>query len=226
VLRLAGPNPTATELATIVERLAALFRRLERPATKPLNGLFGELFVIWRSSDPAYALAAWRTDAEARFDFSVGDVRLDVKTASGRMRTHICSYDQCNPPDGTIALAASLFAERAPGGLSLGTLVDEIEDLAGDDPALALKLREVTAGTLGTSLNESLQATFDIALADSSLELYDLRSVPALRDPLAIGVSDVHFRSDFSLATPLDGSAAVGNQSLQRLLPRALVRSD
>lgn len=222
VLRLAGANPAPADLATIVHRLAALFRRLERPATRPLNGLFGELFVIWRSSDPAYALAAWRTDVEARFDFSVADVRLEVKTASGRMRTHTCSYDQCNPPGGTVAIAASLFAERSPGGLSLGAIVDEIDDAVGADATLALKLREVTAATLGASLNESLQTTFDIALADSSLEVYDLRSVPALRDPLAMGVSDVHFRSDFSLAAPLQSAAAVSSDALRRLLPRGL----
>jgi len=218
VLRLAGPSPAPGVLAIIVQRLAALFRRLERPATRSLNGLFGELFVIWRSSDPAYTLAAWRTDVEARFDFSVADVRLDVKTASGRMRTHICSYDQCNPPDGTVAIAASLFTERSPGGLSVGAIVDEIEDAVGNDAALALKLREVTAATLGATLTESMRATFDIALADSSLELYDLRGVPALRDPLAMGVSDVHFRSDFSLATPLD-DLPVSGDSLRRLVP-------
>jgi hypothetical protein len=222
VLRLAGPNAAPAGIATIVQRLAALFRRLERPATRPLNGLFGELFVIWRSSDPAYALAAWRTDAEARFDFTVDHVRLDVKTASGRKRTHTCAYDQCNPPDGTVAIAASLFVERSPGGLSLGAIVDEIEDAVAGDAALALKLREVTAATLGASLNESLQATFDIALADSSLELYDLRNVPALRDSLPTGVSDVHFRSDFSLAAPLDNTASVSSDPLRRLLPRGL----
>lgn len=220
VLRLAGPDPALGDLATIVQRLAALFRRLERPAARELNGLFGELFMIWRSGDPAYALAAWRTDSEARFDFSVADVRLDVKTASGRMRTHTCSYDQCNPPARTIAIGASLFAERSPGGLSLNAMIEEIEAGIGDDAALSLKLREVIAATLGASLNESLRTTFDIALADSSLELYDFRSVPALRDPLTIGVSDVHFRSDFSLAQPLDSSAISGADTLRKLLPR------
>ena len=40
---------------------------------------------------------------------------------------------------------------------------------------------------------------FDTKLADSSFRLFDLREVPAIRDPLPNGVSDVHFRSDLSV---------------------------
>jgi hypothetical protein len=55
-------------------------------------------------------MRAWRIDDRGRFDFSDGDVRLEVKTASSRIHAHSFSYEQCNPPAGTIAVVASLLA--------------------------------------------------------------------------------------------------------------------
>src|SRR5207302_791122 len=127
----------------------------------------------------------------ARFDFSDGDVRLDVKATSGRLRTHTFSYEQCNPPPGTIAVVASLLIEQAAGGMPLQTIIDEIGTRIAAHPDLLLKLHEVAAGTLGASLNEALALRFDIKLAQSSLRFFSLEAVPAIRGPLPAGISDV-----------------------------------
>ena len=166
-------------------------------------GLFGELYLIWRSADPVRTLAAWRIDEVARFDFSDGEFRLDVKAAGGRVRAHTCSYEQCNPPFGTTAVAASLFVERVAAGLSLRSLIEQIEAVVGQRADLALKLHEIVAATLGRSLGDALESTFDVPLADGSLLFFDLRDVPAIRESLPANVSDVHFRSDFSGTTPI-----------------------
>jgi len=220
VLRLVGSQPEQHSVAAAVNRLAAMFHKMQKPPTRPVNGLFGELYLLWRSASPVRALMAWRIDETARFDFAEGQARLDVKTSSGRVRAHTCSYDQCNPPDGTTALAASLFVERLPGGLSLRSLIEEIDTAIGGRADLALKLREVVAATLGATLNDALNVTFDVPLADASLLFFDLREVPGIRGPLPPGVSDVHFRSDFSGATPLPVEALVAaNPQLCHLLP-------
>ena len=193
-----GATPGLRQVASAVHRLAAIFQRAENPPARPVNGLFGELHLIWRSRNPAKAVAAWRLDDTARFDFSDGNIRLDVKATGGRLRTHTFSYEQCNPPHGTVAIAASLFVERAPGGVSLRFLLESIMAKTAGHSDLALKLHEVVAGTLGTSMNEALTITFDAKLADSSLKFFNLSEVPALRGALPGGVSDVHFRSDLS----------------------------
>ena len=81
---------------------------------------------------------------------------MDVKTTNGRIRAHSFSYEQCNPPPGTIAVAASLFVERAAGGVSLRELVLEVERLAGSSTELVLKLHDIVTGTLGNALPEAL----------------------------------------------------------------------
>ena len=203
IMRHLGDSPPRSAVASAVQRLASIFQSIRRPPVRSLNGLFGELFLISRSRNPLRAVAAWRIDDSARFDFSVGDIRLDVKTCTGRLRQHTFSYDQCNPPPGTEAVVASLMAERVPGGLTLADMIAGIEARIAADEDLVLKLHEIVAVTLGTSLSESLVVTFDARLAESSMLFFDLRVIPAVRDLLTPGVSDVRFSSDLSGQSPL-----------------------
>ena len=88
LIRHLGDTPSRTDLAAAVQRIASIFQSLRKPSVRSLNGLFGELFLISRSHSPSHAVAAWRINDNARFDFSVGDIRLDVKTSTGRLRQH------------------------------------------------------------------------------------------------------------------------------------------
>jgi hypothetical protein len=203
IVRLLGAQPTRAAIAGAINRLALIFQRLQSPPSRPVNGLLGELFLIRQCHNPILTLAAWRTQDVSRFDFSAGDIRLDVKTTNGRIRAHSFSYEQCNPPTGTTAIAASLFVERLAGGVSLRELILEVERLAGSSTELVMKLHDIVAGTLGNSLPEALSIRFDRRLAASSLQFYDLNAIPAIRGDLPAGVRDVHFRSDLSAAAAI-----------------------
>lgn len=91
VMRMLGDRPTRQAVFAAVNRLVAIFRRAQSVPARSVNGLFGELYLIWRSESPLKAVAAWRLDETARFDFTSGDVRLDVKAAGGRLRAHTFS---------------------------------------------------------------------------------------------------------------------------------------
>jgi hypothetical protein len=203
ILRILGAQPTRAAIAGTVNRLALIFQRLQNPPSRSVNGLFGELFLIRQSRHPVRVLGAWRIQDNSRFDFSAGDIRLDVKTTNGRIRVHSFSYEQCNPPPGTIAVAASLFTERIAGGVSLRELVLEVERLAESNTELVMKLHGIVAGTLGNALPESLSIRFDQRLAAASLQFYDLKAIPAIRGDLPAGVGDVRFWSDLSSAAAI-----------------------
>jgi Putative PD-(D/E)XK family member, (DUF4420) len=221
IVQMGGDNPTRPQVASAVNRLAAIFQKMQKPPSRPLNGLFGELYILWRSGNAVRAVNAWRLDDTARFDFSDGDVRLDVKATTGRLRVHTFSYEQCNPPPGTIAVVASLHVEQAAGGMALRSIVDEIGARIAAQPDLLLKLHEVVVATLGTTLNEALALRFDIRLAQSSLKLFRLDDVPAIRGPLPLGISDVHFRSDLSALSPVTVQSLVDRDPIfWDLLPR------
>ena len=203
ILRVVGDRPTQRAVSSAVHRLAAIFQKTKNPPARTVNGLFGELYLISLSSNPVRTLTAWRVDETARFDFVDGAVRLDVKVTGGRMRTHIFSYEQCNPPVGTTAVAASMFVERVSRGSTLQSLIDDIVAKVSSHFDLMFKLHEVIAATLGSSLNEAMAMAFDEKLAESSLRFFNLACVPAIRRSLPEGVSEVHFRSDLSAAHTL-----------------------
>lgn len=220
LLRILGPNPTRVAISEAVSKFAHIFQRMQSPAARSVNGLFGELFLIRQCRNPFQALAAWRLQDTSRFDFNTGSVRLDVKTASGRQRIHTFSYDQCNPPSGTTAIAASFFVEQAAGGISLQEIVREVEGLVATNTELVLKLHDTVAETLGRSLREALSIRFDQRLSASSLQFFDLRSVPAIRSEPPPGVSDIHFRSDLSSTPQADLRALLEREpSLANFLP-------
>lgn len=222
VLRIVGDRPAQHTVASAVHRLAAIFQKTQKPPARTVNGLFGELYLIYRSTNPVRTLAAWRTDETARFDFVEGDVCLDVKATTGRVRAHSFSYEQCNSPPNTLSIVASMFVERVSRGITLRTLIDDILAVVASDMDLALKLHEVTAATLGTSIKEAMELAFDVTLTDTSLRFFNLADVPSIRGPLPAGVSDVRFRSDLSALEDLSVQALINLDPIFRdLLPQS-----
>ena len=221
VVRMVGDEPGQRAVGSAVHRLAEIFQKIQKPPARTVNGLFGELYLISRSANPAKALTAWRVDETSRFDFVDGAARLDVKTASGRVRHHIFSYEQCNPPTGTIAIVASMFVERVSLGLTLRLLVDEIATIVASQLDLVLKLHDVTASTLGNSLSEAMAVAFDENIARSSLRFFGLTDLPAIRCPLPMGVSDVCFCSDLSISKAVSVVSLIEREpTFLDLLPR------
>lgn len=203
IIRHSGDAPSHSSIAAAVKRIASIFQSIREPSGRSLNGLFGELYLIWRSKSPAHLVNAWRINNTARFDFAAGDLRLDVKVCSGRVRKHVFSYEQCNPTSNATAVLASMMIERIPGGATVANLIEDIEARISHDEDLILKLHEVIASTLGVSLNESLSVHFDLHLAENSIEFYDLREIPAVKESLQPGVTNVHFESDLTGDTPI-----------------------
>ena len=203
IVHIVGANPTLQQIFDAVGRLVDLFRQLTRPASRSLVGLIGELFTIYRSRNPEIAVRAWRRSDDDRFDFAIDDVRLEVKATGDRVRAHNFSSEQCQPPPGTVGVLASLFVERSGGGMSLMDLLNDIVMRLDGNDDLVLKVQETVAATLGETMTIALTTRFDDVLAQSSLKLYELSTIPAIRDDIPSEVTQVHFRSDLSRSPTL-----------------------
>lgn len=192
-----GPNPTAATVAAVVDRLVDLFQRLAKTPRKNMVGLAGELLVIRAATDPASAVRAWRVDQDELYDFAAGSLRLDAKATTTDRRAHEVSFEQANPPPHTTGLLSSFVVQPAAGGFSLAELVSDIEARI-DLHDLILKLRTVVADTLGRDVQSALGWSFDLERATSSLRMYDMSVIPAIRPPLPAGVSGVRFLADLA----------------------------
>ena len=221
IVRIVGGNPDIQQVSDAVDNLVEIFQRLSRPSTRSARGVFAELLVIHLSTSPHTAIRAWHSAAEDRFDFSIGDVRLEVKSAASRQRVHNFSFEQCVPPSGTVGVLASLFVEGSGGGLTLLELVQRIEAQLSGNEELMLKLHETVAECLGSDTADSLALRFDEELATSSYQVYTLEDIPAIRECVPGEVSNIHFRSDISRTTEAD----VGHLASQSAYARALLPS-
>ena len=218
IVRIVGPQPTLQRVIDAVRRLVDLFQRLSRPSSRSVTGLFGELYAIHVSTSPATAVEAWRSTIDDRFDFSIGEIRLEVKASSTRQRAHSFSLEQCAPPPATLGILISLFVETSGGGLSLLELIERIEQQLDGDVDLILKLQETVAGGLGATAATALSMRFDEDLARSSLQVYELEAIPAIRDGVPGEVSQVRFRSDISRTPVADVADLVAHHRQARAL--------
>lgn len=100
ILKSLSTKPGAPELSEAVERMAALFLALERPPTRSVQGLWGELFLIANATQSFLAAQSWHTEACERYDFALALCRLEVKTSSDRTRNHQFSFEQVYPAGG------------------------------------------------------------------------------------------------------------------------------
>lgn len=197
LIGLMGSQPSVTDFASAVDQIVDLFQKLRRPAQRTVIGLIGELYLIRAARDSVAAIQAWRMDSEERFDFVVGNLRVDAK-ASGRGRTvHVVSFDQANPPSGTHGLFVTVSIESAAGGTSLAEFLSMIEIQLGADHTAIAKLWGVAAATLGDTFLSALAWRFDLGAMESAVGFYDAATIPSIRPPLPHGVSGVRFVSDF-----------------------------
>ena len=212
IISLLPMEPTRAQVAAAVNTLVELFSRASQPPRKTIQGLWAELFVIWRATDPAVLLRAWHAEPEDRFDFTDDKQRIEVKTASGRGRIHGFSHEQLRPPAGCRALVASVLMERAAGGQSLINLIDDIRQRIAD-PELLVRLDLVVATTLGFEWRAAHDERFDRQLAEESIRFLDARTIPSVPDDLPPEVTEVHFRVDLTslpLNMPVELSEAGG----------------
>jgi Putative PD-(D/E)XK family member, (DUF4420) len=204
LLPFLGESPSTEKVAETVRQLVDLFQKLRSPSRRSLVGLVGELNVLEAATDVAVAVRSWRSDADERFDFGVGRLRLDVKASSNRQRVHEISFEQANPPDGATGIIASIWIEAMAGGVSLSELLSSIEGRIRDKPGEIMRLRTIVANTLGDSLPQGMTWCFDKKLAESSLRYFDANTIPAIRPPLPPSVSSARFVSDLSGCMPIE----------------------
>jgi hypothetical protein len=204
LIDLAGEEPTLVELAQAVMQIASIFQKLGNKARESIVGVAGELVIIASANDPATAISAWRIDPDERYDFSAGDLRLEVKSSTNRRRVHGFSLEQCDVPALCDCILASVFIETNSGGISIEALVNQITARLAKDPKSIMRLEDTLSRTLGSDLPSALGFSFDYALATSEIAYYDLSTIPAVRPPLLPEISQVRFTSDVSGEPQID----------------------
>lgn len=193
------PETSVTkDLEACILGLRNLFRALALPNAREISGLWAELFVIWRSGNPAQALTFWHTDQFDRFDFSTNNLHLEVKSTLKSIRCHEFSLEQLQPPMSGLGLVASVMLQPLTGGLGVLDLARNIEAAVVGSPKLKQKLWENVAITLGADFSDRLDKRFDLSYAERRFAVYAMSDIPKPGTPTNPRVTAIRFVSDLT----------------------------
>ena len=182
----------------LIHGLIEMFRAMESPSSSTLLGLWGELFVIGNATDPTAVGRSWHPSTDEKFDFSMEDVRVEVKTTTGPRRHHF-SLEQVRPIPGLQILIASLVVSESPRGLNVVEMINWAVTKV-KDPAVAIQVKKTALKTIGSSDVTLALPRLDLESARLSLRYYESVSVPQPTQP-ELGVSQVRFISDLQLVS-------------------------
>lgn len=193
-----GASPGARAIDEGVGRLLELFRAMERPARRSVQGVWAELFLIARSGDPAFSVSAWHAEPDAVHDFVAGLERVEVKSTQGAIRRHHFRLEQLStPPEGTLVVA-SMMLSSSEEGVTVADLVERISRRLPSQTEHRSRLEAIVAASLGSDWRMMSRVAFDEAGAAASLMLIDANDVPSVARDVPVEVSEVRFLVDLS----------------------------
>jgi len=189
---------TTEDLQRCIHNLLELFCSLGSVSAQETIGLWAELYLISRCSNPAQAVRAWHKDSFERFDFSWPDGCLEVKATTKEQRVHEFALEQLHPPISGDGFVASVLLQPMNGGVGVIDLANVIERRLATMPELRQKLWENVTSALGSDFSSRLDRRFDPSYADRGLTIYAMSDIPAPEHPKDPRVTGIHFRADLS----------------------------
>lgn len=199
-------NPKIKDIAYEVDRLIAIFEALSRPPKKKIQGLWGELLVICQSKNPEGMIQAWHSQPDAKYDFSMGSDKIEVKTTSTEQRNHRFSLDQLNPSEHSRLLIASVTvreSSESKTGLSIFDIYDLICTKV-ESSELRLRMYAIILETLGQDTIKADKLHFDFTEASDSLAYFDYADVPSIsKETISPLVSGIKFYSNLTGLTDI-----------------------
>jgi hypothetical protein len=199
-------NRTAIEayFATTLDAIVSLFRALQRPGLRTVQGLWAELAVIAWARQPNVAISAWHSDPHELHDFSAGSFRLEIKSTVRLLREHSFLLDQLSSMDPGTTLIASLLLIEDKHGTSLGELVELVRARVSALHDVQRRLEVIVGEGLGQSWKDADDVRYNLGEARTSLRIYRTEQIPTVPQPLPAGVRDVRFTADLSSSLWLD----------------------
>lgn len=197
MLQKLQPVPLCKTLSVEVEKLITIFSALVNPPVKKIQGLWGELLVIEQSDYPEILINAWHSSPTAKFDFTMGRDKIEVKATSSENRIHHFSIDQLNPSPSSRLLIASMTVRESGegnGGKSVRNLFDFISQKVGAQEKF--RLYQIMASTIGSSISKLDAVYFDYVEAVDTLAYFCAKDIPHIKkSDVPTGVTEVKFAS-------------------------------
>lgn len=190
-------HPDNFKIKGYIEDIENLFVDCVEILDDDVVGLFGELLLIHSSLDRNRILDFWHLPLNARFDFSSGFEKIEVKTTSNSIREHYISLEQIQSGDDMDVLICSIMVKRVHhgGGKSINDLINEISSNLDE---IHLKKFDEVIREICKGLDVSYKFRdykFDLDYSINSIMFFDTNVLPKIDvSSLPEGVSQVKFK--------------------------------
>ena len=172
-----SPEDSGQSYGSIIEAWFDMLSRSQESTNAEILGLWGELFVIYSSSDLGQAVDSWQWKDTENIDFQYRGTGMEVKTSS-HLRRHRTSLPQYLKAIEISAIYASIYSFNDPHGLSVLDLMDLIfSNLGTDDQNHRHKI--VSAINRRVGLGHKVRSTkFNLTSSEESLRFFTLSEIP------------------------------------------------
>ncbi|MES2799818.1 MAG: PD-(D/E)XK motif protein [Bacteroidota bacterium] len=198
ILQHIEPIPTEKELYGEVRKVIDLFSTISKPPLKSIQGLWAELLVIEKSTNPEYLVNAWHVSPSDKYDFNDSKDKLEVKSTTKSKRIHRFSIEQLNNNPNSDLLIASIFVIETGTGKSILDLRDNIIYKISDIK-VKLRLNEIIYKTIGNEYEKLGDIFFDYQQASDSLSFYEVMDIPRIHiNAIPVQITNVTFDCDLT----------------------------
>jgi len=183
-----------------------MFSKLTQSRNIKEIGLWGELFLIYVSTNKEFLIDSWHINNSDTFDFNDGSTKLEVKTTTKGQRIHNFRLNQILKSIEAESLIVSIMTSRIELGISVKDLIIKINKNLIND--YKIKLMEKVVDAAGNKLPE-FKSKFDATTAVNCYKFYKASTIPSIHHNCIIDpeVSNVNFD------TNLEGVAQVSISS-------------
>lgn len=195
-------DPSVEEIDRKVRDLVDLFSRLGRPGLRQIKGLWGELLVIASCKATEGLVEAWHAHGAEVFDFSCGNVKIEVKSTELPQRVHEFSVTQSYSEGGDNIFIVSMMLRKSAGGVGVLDLVRAITERLSPRHDLVQKVWRMVFETLGADFSDQLDVKFDREFSISTLRVYRASDLPQLPKPIPNSVFNIRYSAHVSDVIP------------------------
>lgn len=187
-------SPTRGEIVGFLDDFVDLFAAKRSVERATVVGLWGELWFMSQAANPLPLAQSWHVDPNARFDFSLSGLRIEVKTTERPVRLHRFSLAQLESQSKP-TWVASIAVVADSSGPSISELLSELVRRLppAEKGNVSRKALKVVAG--------DIEATSDFRFAPSGLKplsLINAEAIPRVSLPESGEISEVAFSVDIT----------------------------
>ena len=170
-----GDKPNFEQLVIYINVLRELFSKFRVKKDITELGLWGELFIIYNSSNIPKVIDSWHLSAGEIFDYNDGNNIIEVKTTLQPLRIHKISQKQITSIKRNHGSLCSIMTSNITDGVSVNGLVDNIKSKI--ESSIQLKFVEKLIDLAGEGY-VNFSKKFDINQAVKNLKFYNYNIIP------------------------------------------------